>query len=278
MRFATRPREPENVPGYLVRSVFPGRSGTPLYGLGTKSTDHSTPLEERYGGWYVTGTHGSMRHLGNAIAADDRRPPIDVGEGANLTSLSDRIDTEPYLTDSSDIVALLVLEHQAKMHNLITRANYEARRCVHQDKVMNRLLERDEDHQSESSIRRIAAAGDKLLRYMLFVDEYPLVSAVKGTSKFQHEFESAGVCDSKGRSLRQFDLQTRLFKYPCSFLIYSESYRGLPDSIRQYVENRLAQILKGEDHSEEFASLDGETKTALREILSETLDGFAARL
>ncbi len=268
----------ENVPGFLVRSVFPGRSGTPLYGLGTKATDHSTPLEERYGGWYVTGTHGSMRHLGNSIASDSRRPPIDTAEGANLTSLSDRVDSDPYLTDSSDIVALLVLEHQAKMHNLITRANYEARRCVHQDKVMNRLLEREENHQSDSSKRRIAAAGDDLLRYMLFVDEYPLSSPVKGTSDFQHDFESAGIRDAKGRSLRQFDLQTRLFKYPCSFLIYSESYRGLPDSIRDYVENRLAEILSGRDASEDFASIDASSKTALREILSDTLDGFAARL
>lgn len=268
----------ENVPGYLVRSVFPGRSGTPLYGLGTKSTDHATPLEDRYGGWYVTGTHGKMRHLGNAIASDDKQPPIDVSEGANLTSLTDRIDMEPYLIESSDLVALMVLEHQAKMHNLITRANYEARRCVHQDKVMNRLLEREEDHQSDSSKRRIAAAGDELLRYMLFADEFSLESPVKGTSDFQDDFESAGKKDSEGRSLRQFDLETRLFKYPCSFLIHSESYRGLPDSIRDHVENRLASILSGNDESEDFDHLDQKTKTALREILSETLDGFSDRL
>lgn len=268
----------ENVPGYLVRSVFPGRTGTPLYGLGTKSTNHSTPIDDRYGGWYVTGTHGSMRHMGNAIASDERQPPIDVSEGANLTSLRDRVDTDPYLTDSSDIVALMVLEHQATMHNLITRANYEARRCVHQDQVMNRLLEREEGHQSDSSKRRIAAAGDALLDYMLFEDEFMLASSVKGTSAFEREFESAGIRDSKGRSLREFDLQTRLFKYPCSFLIHSASYRGLPESIRDHVENRLAGILSGTDKADYFEYLDAKTKTALSEILSETLDGFAARL
>jgi hypothetical protein len=268
----------ENVPGYLVRSVFPGRSGTPLYGLGTKATDHSTPLEDRFGGWYVTGTHGTMRHMGNAIASDDKQPPIDVSEGANLTSLEDRVDMEPYLTDTSDIVSIMVLEHQAKMHNLITRANYEARRCVHQDKVMNKLLEREEDHQSDSSKRRIAAAGDELLHYMLFADEFALESPIQGTSSFQKDFESVGSKDSKGRSLRQFDLQTRLFKYPCSFLIHSKSYRSLPTSIRDHVENRLAQIVSGQDESGDFEHLEADTRTALKQILSETLDGFSARL
>jgi hypothetical protein len=268
----------ENVPGFLVRSVFPSRNGTPLYGLGTKATDHSTPLEDRYGGWYVTGTHGTMRHMGNAIASDDKRPPIDVSEGANLTELDDRVDMEPYLTDTSDLIALMVLEHQAKMHNLITRANYEARRCVHQDKVMNKLLERDEDHQSDSSKRRIAAAGDELLRYMLFADEFSLQSPVKGVSTFRQDFEAMGPRDSQGRSLRQFDLETRLFKYPCSFLIHSESYRGLPQSIRDHVEGRLAAIVTGEDDSEEFEHLNAQTKTSIAEILSDTLDGFSERL
>lgn len=268
----------KSVPGFLVRSVFTGRSGTPLYGLGTKTTDHSTPLDERFGGWYVTGTHGEMRHLGNSIATQDARPPLDVSAGANVTSLQDRLKTAPYLTDSSDIVALMVLEHQTQMHNLITRANYEARRCVHQDKIMNRLLERDENFQSDSAQRRIATAGDQLLEYMLFKDEFPLTSPVKGNSRFQQDFEAAGQLDSQGRSLRQFDLQTRLFKYPCSFLIESQSYRGLPQSIRDHVEDRLAKILAGNDDSGEFDYLDAATRKHLREILGELLPGFAKRL
>ncbi len=268
----------QNVPGYLVRSVYPSRNGTPHYGLGTTTTDHSTELSERFGGWYVTGTHGEMRHMGNTIAEDDRRNPIDPEQGANLTDLQGLFDTTPYLTDTSDIVALMVLEHQSQMHNLITRANYEARRAVHQDKIMSKLLDRPEDYVSDSARRRIASAGDKLLDYMLFSGELQLTSPVAGTSNFTKEFEQRGVKDKRGRSLRQFDLETRLFKYPCSFLIHSTSYQGMPQAIREHVETRLASILTGQDTSGQFDHLASDDCQAIREILTDTLPGFRSRI
>ncbi len=268
----------QNVPGYLVRSVFPSINGTPHYGLGTTTTDHSTELSKRYGGWYVTGTHGSMRHLGNAIAKEDSRSPIDVEPGANLTKLDGLIDTSPYLADSSDIVALMVLEHQSQMHNLITRANYEARRAAYQDQIMSKLLDRPEDYVSDSAKRRTKSAGDKLLKYMLFEDELRFTSPIAGTSSFRRNFEQQGIQDSRGRSLRQFDLQTRLFKYPCSFLIHSTSYAGLPVEVREYVENQLALILTGRDESAEFDFLGDQDRKAIREILCDTLPGFQLRI
>ena len=265
----------QNVPGFLVRSTFPGRDGTPLYSLGTKTTDPTTPLEDRFGGWYVTGRHGSMRHNGNVIATEDETPPIDQDRGANLTQLDELVDTDPYLTPESDIVAMMVLEHQSQMHNAITRANYEARRAAHQDAVMNKLLERDENHVSESHQRRIASVGDNLLRHLLFVDEFELTDPVEGSPVFQQEFQSRGPTDRRGRSLREFDLQTRMFKYPCSYLIYSDSYQSLPKPVRDYVKQRLVNVLRGTDDTGEFRHLDARTRTAIREILEETLDGFA---
>ena len=175
----------QNVPGFLVRSTFPGRDGTPHYSLGTTTTDHTTPLEDRFGGWYVTGTHGSMRHNGNAIASEDTSPPIDRDKGANKTSLDSFIDVDVYESSGSDIVALMVLEHQSQMHNAITKANYEARRAAHQDVVMNKLLDRDENYISESHDRRIASVGENLLRYLLFVDELTLTDAIIGDATFR---------------------------------------------------------------------------------------------
>ena len=61
------------VPGLYVGSVFPSPSGEPNFGLGTVVTDHRTPLAERWGGWYVTGTHGAQAHRGNAVARDPSR-------------------------------------------------------------------------------------------------------------------------------------------------------------------------------------------------------------
>ncbi len=268
----------QSVPGYLVRSVYPGSNGTPHYGLGTTTTDHSTKMSTRFGGWYVTGTHGSMRHLGNAIAKEDSPSPIDPEPGANLTTLDGLFDTAPYLTGSSDIVALMVLEHQSQMHNQITHATYEARRAKYQDQVMSRLLERPEDHVSDSTKRRIASAGDKLLKYMLFKTELQLTSPVAGTSSFREDFEAQGINDKRGRSFRQFDLETRLFKYPCSFLIHSSSYAGMPNEVRDHVENRLALILTDRDTTGDFDFLSGQDRMAIREILADTLDGFKQRL
>ncbi len=268
----------QNVPGYLVRSVFPSDNGTPFYGLGTTTTDHSTDIEKRFGGWYVTGTHGDMRHLGNSIAKEDRGDPIDCDAGANVERLDDLIDTDPYLTNTSDIVALMVLEHQSQMHNLITRAHFEARRAKHQDAIMSKLLERDEDFVSDSAKRRVASAGDKLLRYMLFEDQFPFTSPITGNSEFAKEFEGRGVKDRRGRSLRQFDLKTRLFKYPCSFLIHSTSYAGMAPEVREHVESRLATIVAGRDESGEFDFLADDDRKAIGEILSDTLPGFATRL
>ncbi len=264
-------RRTQGVPGYLVRSVYPGKSGHPHFELGTTTTDQTTDFHERFGGWYVTGKHGKLRHRGNTIADKNAQPPIDPEQGANVTNLASRLNTDHYLTTHSDMVALMVLEHQAQMHNFITNANYEARQTEHYDATWNKVLKRSEDHRSEVSQRRIASAGEKLLEYLLFSGEFELTSPIEGTSEFAAEFAALGPRDSQGRSLRQFDLKTRLFKYPCSFLIYGDSYAALPANIRAYVDRRLQEILSGEDQSPEFAHLSPTDRAAIREILAETL-------
>lgn len=271
----------KGVPGHLVRSVYPSRDGQPHFGLGTITTDHSTPFEKRFGGWYVTGTHGEMRHLGNAIADDHRRDPIDPEPGANRESLGQLVRTTPYLQPTSDLVALMVLEHQSQMHNLITRASFETRRAKHHDAVMNAALKRPADYSSDSTGRRIASAAQKLVEYLLFKDEFRLTSPVAGVSDFADEFSSKGPRDSKGRSLRNFDLQTRLFKYPCSFLIYSEAFDALPPATLDVVYSRLAEVLSDSlvpAADDEFAHLSRADRIAIREILAETKPGFRARM
>ncbi len=264
-------RRTQDVPGYLVRSVYPGKSGHPHFELGTTTTDQTTDFYDRFGGWYVTGKHGGLRHRGNTIANKKSQPPIDPEQGANVTDLASRLNTDHYLTKHSDMIALMVLEHQAQMHNFITHANYEARQTKHYDALWNKILKRPDDHRSEVSERRLGSAGEKLLRYLLFSGEFQLTSPIEGTSEFATEFASLGPHDSKGRSLRQFDLETRLFKYPCSFLIYGDSFAALPANIRKVIDGRLEEILSGEDQSPEYAHLSPEDRTAIREILDETL-------
>ena len=179
------------VPGHLVRSVYSDRGGQPLFGAGTFTTDHRSPFKERWGGWYVTGSHGAHRHMGNVFAADRDRPEqLDVEAGANLVDLRQHVNLSPYLGPDSDIVALMVLEHQTRMHNLITRANFETRSALHYDRIMNEAMGRPLDHRSESAQRRIESTAHKLVDYMLFANEFNLKHPIKGTSAFQSEFST----------------------------------------------------------------------------------------
>jgi hypothetical protein len=260
-----------DVPGHLVRSVYPGSDGHPHFGAGTFRTNHSSPFSQRWGGWYVTGTHGALRHMGNVIAADPNQPEIlDREAGANVTDLTPLVDTTPYLPRHSDLVALMVLEHQVDMHNWIARANYDTRRALRDGRIMNQMLQLPEDHISDSTRRRIENAGQRLLKYLLFADEAPLSEPVRGTSGFAERFSAAGPRDAQGRSLRELDLQRRLFRYPCSYLIYCEAFRALPDPLLAYVQRQLWEILTGRNTSDVYAHLSAPDRLAILQILRDT--------
>jgi len=270
----------QNVPGYLVRSVFPDGSGYPILGSGTYLTDHTSPMHERWGGWYVTGSHGAMNHMGNVIYnKDDVNANRTLSnEGANCLSLAPLVSTKPYLSPHSDLVALMVLEHQTQMHNAIIAANFETRQALHQSFQMNELLGRGEGHISESATRRIETVAENVVRHLLLCDELQLTDAVRGTSDFATDFSSLGRRDSQQRSLRDLDLSRRLFRYPCSYLIDSAAFDSLPDEVRTRIYDRLAVILLGEDQGEPFSHLSSDDRVAIREILSELKPEFAARL
>jgi hypothetical protein len=265
----------QNVPGFLVRSVFASRAGHPILGSGTYTTDHRSPFEERWGGWYVTGTHGKMLHMGNKMF-DDEGKEHDLQPGSNLESLSDLISTEPYLTPHSDLVALMVLEHQTQVHNAIIAANYETREALQQSYDMNGFLNREPEFISESANRRIDTVAEKLVNYLLLKDEFTLPEPVKGTSGFAEEFQAKRPRDSQGRSLRQLNLTNRLFEYPCSFLIHSASFDGLPDEVRKRVIARIADILTSSEVPEGFAHLTPSARQSILAILRETKPEFQA--
>jgi hypothetical protein len=260
-----------NVPGLMMRSVFPAASGQPILGSGTYRTDHTSPLEQRWGGWYVTGQHGDQKHMGNQLfdeVGDPRQE--DLARGANVVDLSSRFDSEHYISPHSDAAALMVLEHQAEMHNLITRASYDGRIALRDARVVNDMLDRSPDFISESIEKRLANAAERTLRYLLMGDEAPLTAPISGTSQFATEFAAQGPLDGQGRSLRQLDIERRLFKYPCSFLIYSEQFTSLPGELKKHIYGRLKEILDGNDTSGDYDHLTAADRRAVREILIET--------
>jgi hypothetical protein len=241
----------QNVPGLFVGSIFPSVDGTTMYGP-AYTTDHRSPFELRWGGWYVTGTHQADRQLGNAVATD----PSDLGamvkpETVHVTNVDGRFDMNGYLSPYSDVVALLVLEHQAQMLNLITRVGWESRVGAEAERTFNGRVE-------------------DLVDYLLFVDESPLPGPISGPTTFARRFSASGPRDSKGRSLRELDLGKRLLKYPCSYLIYSEPFDALPAAAKSAVYQRLWDVLNGRVTDDRYRSLSASDRTAVLEILRDT--------
>jgi hypothetical protein len=253
------------VPGLLVSSVHP-RTGRPGEEHGNAfMTDHRTPFEERWGGWYVTGTHGMQYHLGNnPNLADPLHPGADLRDGTqNVTKLDDRFDTSRYLEPTSDLVALLVLEHQVRMTNLMIRIGWDTRIAYFNGGKVD-----------EARRKELDAEIDEMAGYMLFADEEPLKEPVAGVSSFTKTFPQRGPRDAKGRSLRDFDLKKRLFKYPLSYMIYSAAFDNLPEMARDRVYRRLYDVLTGKDESKTFAHLSADDRRAILEIVRATKPGL----
>jgi hypothetical protein len=263
------------VPGLVVRSVYPEASGMPLFQAGGFITDHRSPLKNRWGGWYVTGTQGADDHMGNVVVRDRDNPEaLDRSQGAHLRDLTAKFNTAEYLAPFSDIVSLMVLEHQTRMTNLLTRVNYETRLALHDQAAVAKALGTPPDQLTDSSKSRIRNATETLLEYLLFADEAPLQGPIEGTTGFAAEYQRRGPRTKGGLSLRDLDLKTRLLRHPCSPLIYSEAFDALPAPAKNQIYQRLWEILSGKDTSKTYARLSQADRAAILDILLETKSGL----
>jgi hypothetical protein len=249
-----------HVPGMLARSVFVAPDGLPLSQFGSYDVDDRTPFRQRWGGWYVTGTHGSLRHMGNAIVTNVEKRESMITDGTlNRTSLDGVFDARGYLSAESDIAALMVFEHQSHMTNLITRVGWDARLAAY-------------DRRVDLASGPLRDGVNELVDYLLFVDEEPLTAAIKGTAGFAEKFGAQGPADSRGRSLRQLDLEHRLLRYPCSYMVYSAAFAALPIEVRGAIYSRMWDVLSGRDTNPKYARRSETDRRAVMEILRETLD------
>jgi hypothetical protein len=262
----------QGFPGHLLRSVSPDQTGEPVFSRGTKRVDHTTPFADRWGGWYVTGTSGKQTHLGNKVFTRWSEPK--ATDGINVTNLKPFFTVANYLTPHSDLVALLVLEHQCEGHNRLARANLLTRMALAEQADLNKALGRPTNERSEGITRRIHWACEPVVEYLLFCEEAPLTEAVAGTSAFAREFTARGPFTSNRRTLREFDLRSRLFRYPMSYLIYSRAFDGLPAEAKERVYLRLWEVLSGKDRSKQFTHLSAGDRKAVLEILRQTKKGL----
>ncbi len=234
-------------PGLFANSVFTSQAGYPRPFAPAVRVGPDTPLRNRWGGWYVSGTHGSQRHMGNEIAVGtDESYHIDIDRGANLTSLRRFFDPSRYRSADSDIVALMTMEHQLDVQNVLTQAALTTTPDI-----------------------------DRIANVLLCSDDVRLTAPVQGTTDFIKKFAVGMPADHTGRSLGEFDLKTRLFKYPCSPLIYSKTFDQLPTVTRTQLLQRVLHILSKPDDREVSCPLSDASRAAILQILLDTKPEFA---
>jgi hypothetical protein len=259
------------VPRMIVGSGYTGAGGDLVTHEGWILVTDRTPLKSRWGGWYVTGQHGDQVHLGNVVirsfADFERLEALRIG---NIETLDGLFDTTPYLTDKSDIVALMVLEHQSNVQNLITRVSYDVQTGLQGDGGGRDL--------ASETRERISVTVEPLVEELLFVDAITLTAPLRGDAAFVEQFAKRAVRDPSGRSLRDLDMTTRMFRYPLSYMIYSSSFEALPEEAKVVAYRRIADVLNGVDRSEPFAHLSDEDRSTIREIVAATKPDLAAVL
>lgn len=268
------PFSPE-VPGVLVRSVFPGPEGHPIMSQGSTVVDTTTPFSDRWGGWYVTGRHGSTLHRGNVTAKEEgENVTMNFEAGANVKSLESFFDTTPYPRKTSDIIALMVLEHQTSTQNILTKANHSAMRAMYMQQSLQRELgEKVESHPTGTARRIIDHCAEDVVDALLFKDEAALPDGgIEGDPAFQMVFTKSAPQTKDGRSLKDFQLLNRLFKYRCSYMVYSITFKNLIPQLKETVLAQLWKALDGKSPEGRYDYLTASERRNIQKILAETLD------
>jgi hypothetical protein len=251
-----------DVPGLITRSNFTNAAGEILPQLGFHLVDHRTPLAERWGGWFVTGKYdlapyGGVTHMGNIATAlhPVHAAPAGSSNEIFIRWLQSDVEARGYPSHDSNIAALMIFDHQMRAMNLLTRLNWEARVARHEERF----------DVTTGELRQLV---DSLAEYLLFVGEAPPPARLTPPPAFASRFMGVGPKDRKGRSLRDLDLNQRLFKYPCSYMIHSAAFDGLPSPVKRAVYGRIADILASPDPK--YAHLAADDRRAISEILKET--------
>jgi hypothetical protein len=246
----------DGVPRFMLSSVISGPDGNIVSHELSEITDMATPIEQRFGGWFVTGTSGKQIHLGNFLVTEASQLATRPWQGViNQTDLTQFVDLAKYPRQTSDIVALLVLQHQVDVQNRFVRLQYESRKLL--------------DANPSAETTELQALIQPVLAGLFMADEAPLADRVEGTSGYREWFEQRGpIVD--GKSLRQFDLQGRTFRYRLSYLIYSAAIDGFAEPVRNLLFRDIAAVLDGDTSLLPGFVLPADERAAIKAILQAT--------
>jgi hypothetical protein len=260
-----------------LSSVYSDRNVPLKTYSGRGSVGDQTPIKDRWGGWYVTGRHGLQAHLGNLLLKNPNDlEQLDDFRVWNLESLKGAgyFDTSPYLRDTSDIVALMVLEHQVTVQNQITYIKFKAPAVLIRRGMEDGLSAQSWDELPAREQETLTRMLDKLVKQLVFLDAAYSVSPLSGSQKFVADFAARGPQDAAGRSLRELDLDKRLFRYPLSYLVYTSDFATMPAYAKDYVYRQLAAYLAGRKSLEGNSQYSLADRRAALEILADTQSEF----
>ena len=222
------------VPGFIARSHMVDEDGNILSVSGTHDVDHRTGHPDRWGGYYVTSEalvpYNQRAHAGNITFS----PGGVTSNQVFVNWEAAPAETLRYPTATSDIVSLLVFDHQMHAANLITRLDWESRIGSDVTPFVNELAE-----------------------YLLFVGEAPPQVALLPQRGYAEWFERRFPTDRRGRSLGQFDLTGRLMRYRCSYMVYSETFDALPSVVKHAVYGRMRDVIAKSFSATEAAEVLG---------------------
>lgn len=266
------------VPMLRALSIVYNAQNIPLKTIsGNSDVGDRTPIRDRWGGWYVTGRHGVQPHLGNLILDNrDDLETLDDHRVWNVESLKGAgyLDTSPYPRDTSDIVALMLMEHQITVQNRITYITFKAPAVLNRRGLVDAAAATSWEAMPAEARQVLAPMMDKLVERLVLIDAADISSRISGSQAFLDSFTARGPRDDAGRSLRDLDLGKRLFRYPLSYLIYTESFATMPAYAKDYVYRRLAAYLGGEDLFAGKSQYSLEDRRAALEILAATQPEF----
>ena len=261
-----------DIPGVFARSLFTNEEGEPLLRHGTVLVDDATPFNQRWGGWYVTGYHGTEPHRGNVLSSEKGDALVFEAFTQHSDTLTKFIDPTDYLRGTSDVVALLVFEHQMTVQNSFTRANFACRRMMaYQRGLQDAYKEPVTEDPVYDSVKSVfASTAQDVVDRMLFLNAAPLPHGVIGDDAFQKRFAHGAPASASGHTLKELQLWDRLFEQRCSYLIYSPMFLELPETLKTRIFERLQSALRSRDPQDRYAYLPAAEKQRIYDILVET--------
>lgn len=248
------------LPGLIAESLLVSQAGSSLETYRRDVQGHQIPLENRFGGWHLTGEHNLTDNKANVMGLTRNgrieKTPVPPGQFSNL---------DLHLLPTSDILPHLVHEHQMGFENRLVYAIYTMRQLKAENKGL----------MSSEGKAEIEERAQELARYIVFADEakFP-AKGIVGDPKYAEDFLRDRKMTKAGLSLKDFDMKTRIFKHRCSFMLYTDTWEHAPKEIKDRVYYRMAEALR--DAQPSMPHLAAEERRVIREILKETLRDLPA--